>query len=116
VPVASRTTAPGAGHGSEISYVFETLPSKTIVFGARTIAAATPEDLAMAKVIHAYWVSFAKTGSPGSAGGPRWPQYQTTGDDLLEFSADGVAAKAHFLAPRLDVIAAKAEQAAAARR
>jgi para-nitrobenzyl esterase len=113
VPAAQRAAVPGAGHGSEIGYVFETLPMKSIVFGARTIAAATPADLAVAKAIHAYWVSFAKTGSPDSAGGIRWPPYQTKSDDLLEFGAGGVTVQEHFLAPRLDVIA---EKAATARR
>ena len=116
VSAAQRASAPGAGHGSEIGYVFQTLPVKPMVFGARTIPAATPQDLAISKAMHAYWVSFAKTGSPDSAGGPRWPEYQVKSDDVLEFGADGVAVRDHFLAQRLDVIAAQADKAAAARR
>jgi para-nitrobenzyl esterase len=116
VTAAQRAAVPGAGHGSEIGYVFETLPSKPIVFGARTIAAATPEDLAVAKSVHSYWVAFAKTGSPGSAGGPLWPAYQAKTDALVEFGADSVTVREHLLKPRLDVIAAEADKAAATRR
>ena len=62
-------TMPGAGHGSELSYVFDTLPRTPIPYNGRTLPAASPADLAVSRAMHAYWVAFAKTGRPGAAGG-----------------------------------------------
>jgi para-nitrobenzyl esterase len=56
--------------------------------------------------MHAYWVAFAKTGDPGSAGGPAWPRFTPGADRLLEFGADGVNVRTDFDKPRLDLIEA----------
>ncbi len=106
VPAAARPTSPGAGHGSEIGYVFETLPRVPIAFGARQIPAATPQDLAMAARIHGAWVAFAKTGAPVIPGGPTWPRYDPSSDSLVEFGAEGAAIRSAFLKSRLDRIEA----------
>ncbi len=116
VTAAQRATAPGTTHGGELGYVFETLPRAPLHFGGRDIPAATAEDLATAKAIHAYWVSFAKSGDPDSAGGVAWPAYSPASDQLLEFGADGEAVRSGFMKPRLDVIQAKADAAMAGRR
>ena len=76
VPAAARPTSFGASHGSEITYVFDTLPDHPITYGPRTIPAATPDDHKLSDAMHAYWVAFAKTGDPDSAGGPRWPRFR----------------------------------------
>jgi para-nitrobenzyl esterase len=115
VPAAQRATAPGAGHGSEIGYVFETLPTKPITLGARQIAAATSEDLDMAAQIHGAWVAFAKTGIPTLPRGPAWPAYAPRTDLLMEFGADGAAVRAKFLKARLDRIEAVLAQPSAPR-
>ena len=109
VPAAARAATPGAGHGSEISYVFGNLPRAPITYGTRVIPAATPEDLTASKAMHAYWVAFAKTGNPASAGGPRWPAYTFANDALVEFGADGVNVREGLLKPRLDLIEARVE-------
>jgi para-nitrobenzyl esterase len=104
VPASIRATSYGAAHGSEISYVFETLPKHAIELPGRTIPAATADDRKLSEAMHAYWVAFAKTGDPDSAGGPAWPRYTLAGDQLLEFGADGVNVRAGFAKDRLDLI------------
>lgn len=106
VGTAQRATAPGAGHGSELGYVFDALPRAPLTMGARTIPAASPEDLATSKAMHAYWVAFAKTGDPGSAGGPRWPVYSVAAHPMIEFANDGVKVRQGLYPERLDAIAA----------
>ena len=110
VQEASRgPTMPGAGHGSELSYVFETLPTTPIPFNGRTLPAASPADQAVSQAMHAYWVSFAKTGDPGAAGGVRWPRFDPATDPVLQFGADGQVSVQHdLLKARLDLLTAHA--------
>jgi len=39
--------------------------------------------------MHAYWVSFAKTGDPTGDGPTTWPAFSTASDDLIELAAAG---------------------------
>ncbi len=110
VPAAVRPTSFGAAHGSEVPYVFGTLPQQAFSYGGRDIPAATPDDQKVSDAMHAYWVAFAKTGDPGSAGGPAWPRYTVAGDELLEFGADGVNVRKAFAKDRLDAIEAAAQR------
>ncbi len=104
VPAAARPTSYGASHGSEITYVFANLNDQPIKFGDRTFPAATPDDHRLSEAMHAYWVAFAKTSDPDSAGGPAWPRFTPSADRLLEFGADGVNVRTDFAKPRLDLI------------
>jgi para-nitrobenzyl esterase len=115
VAPAQRAASPGAGHGSEISYVFGNLPHAPITYGTRLIPAATEDGLALSKAMHAYWVAFARTGNPGAAGGVRWPAYSAASDPLIEFGNDGVNVREGLLKPRLDLIEARVEAGAATR-
>ncbi len=109
VQEAQRATVPGAGHGSELSYVFETLPTAPLQYGGRTLPAASAGDQAVAQAIHAYWVAFAKTGAPGSAGGVAWPRYDVATDPVLEFTPAGTeVVRQGLLTPRLDLVEANA--------
>jgi len=110
VPAAARATSFGAAHGSEVGYVFGTLPKQAFSYGGRDFPAATPDDQKLSDAMHAYWVAFAKTGDPGSAGGPAWPRYTVAGDELLEFGADGVNVRKGFEKARLDLLEADAER------
>lgn len=74
----------GAGHASEIAYVFNNVRG-------RNGAAADPQDLAVAKMMNAYWINFAKTGNPNGGQLPNWPMYDPNTNELLEFRADGSA-------------------------
>ena len=106
VPAAIRATAPGVNHGGEIAYVFKMLSPVEIKRGTYTIPAATPDDQKISDAIHAYWVSFAKTGEPDSAGGPHWPVYKPDTDAVIDFSNDGVVVRDHFKQEQLDIIEA----------
>jgi para-nitrobenzyl esterase len=88
----------GAGHASEIAYVFDNLTS-------RNGAAIAPKDEEVAKMMNAYWTNFAKTGTPNGEGLPKWPIYSSKDNELLEFRSDGSAVgEADPRKARLDVI------------
>ncbi|MCO5052220.1 MAG: carboxylesterase family protein [Verrucomicrobiae bacterium] len=88
----------GAAHASEIPYVFNNL-------SGRNGAAVAPEDQAVAKLMNTYWANFAKTGDPNGPGLPKWPRYNSSKDELLEFQLDGSAVgKLDPKKARLDVI------------
>ena len=57
VATARRKTLSGAPHASEIPYVFDTVCAR---YGKETSRA----DEAMARVVHAYWIAFARSGRP----------------------------------------------------
>ena len=74
----------GAGHASEIAFVFRTLssPGGGVVglFGA-----ARPEDIAMSELMSSYWVNFAKTGDPNGPGLPAWPAFSSSAQNAMYF-------------------------------
>ncbi len=104
MPTALRKFVPGTPHGGEIGYVFETLPTAPMKRGGIEIPAANGEDHALSAHMHAYWVAFAKTGKPDSAGGPEWPAYTLANDAAIEFGADGVAVHEQFRKEQLDIV------------
>lgn len=98
----------GAPHATEIPFVMDTVSYR---YGD----AATAEDQAAAKITHAYWVNFARTGDPNGKGAdgkplPVWPVYDPATDQLLDISPDarGVP-RADPWKARLDVTAAVAK-------
>ena len=99
VPPSSRNGL-GLGHGGEINYVFGR-------------ATANPEDAATSAAANAYWVAFAKSSNPGSAGGPAWPKYDRTTETALEFGVDGIHPRTKFLTDRLDWMEQHSEQVSA---
>src|SRR5437762_127260 len=98
----------GAGHGSEIPYVFNNLR-------ARNGATVDPKDEAVAKMMNAYWANFAKTGDPNGSGLPKWPQYESGKGEIFDIKLDGSAiSEPDPRKARLDVIE-KAAKAAKSR-
>jgi para-nitrobenzyl esterase len=96
----------GAAHGSEIPYVFDNL-------SARAGAPVPFQDQAVAHMANTYWANFAKTGDPNGPGLPKWPRYDPSKDEILEFRPDGSpSAEPDPRKARLDVIekAAKAKE------
>jgi para-nitrobenzyl esterase len=80
-----RERAPyGAGHGSEVPFVFNTLHAR---WGAP--AEATPEEKELARIMNTYWTNFAKTGDPNGKGVPNWPLYDTKKEEMLDIELDG---------------------------
>jgi para-nitrobenzyl esterase len=73
----------GAGHGSEVAYVFNHLK------GRRGVAEITPDDEKVGQMMHAYWVNFAKNGNPNAPGMPLWPVYSLPKEEILDIETDG---------------------------
>jgi para-nitrobenzyl esterase len=100
VPVAARARARyGAGHGSDITFVFNTLNAR---WGG---GEATPEEKKLAGIMNTYWTNFAKTGNPNSKGVPYWPLYDTQKEEILDVDVDGkIVAKPDPRKARFNVI------------
>lgn len=101
VPPAGRERSPyGAGHGSEISFVFNTLHAR---WGAQGEPTAAEKELA--ETMNTYWVNFAKTGNPNGNGLPTWPQYDIQKAEILDVSLEGkVNSKTDPRKARFDVL------------
>jgi para-nitrobenzyl esterase len=101
VPTAAQQRSPyGAGHGSEVSFVFNTLNAR---WGAP--AEATPTEKELAKAMNTYWANFAKTGNPNGTGLPTWQLYNNQNQDMLDVELDGkIIGKPDPRKARLDVI------------
>jgi para-nitrobenzyl esterase len=86
VSEAGRQRSPyGAGHGSEVSFVFNTLDAPR--FGPPS--KPTESEYELAKKMNAYWANFAKTGNPNGTGLPTWPIYNNQNQDMLDVELDG---------------------------
>jgi para-nitrobenzyl esterase len=85
-----------AAHAAEIQYMLE-------YWGRHTPqSVVSDEDRAMARLMHACWVAFAKTSVPACGAEP-WPAYDPTSDQLMEFgSPSGV--EAHVRKTQLDAV------------
>ena len=78
-------TTPGAGHATEIPFVFASWNSLGVVGGGLK---PTSADLAMTDRMHGCWISFAKTGAPTCPNSPPWPRYTPQSDTLMLFDVD----------------------------
>ncbi len=100
VPVALRDRMRyGAGHGSEVAYLFNTLHARW--------GAATPEpgEQKVAQMMNSYWVNFAKPGNPNGKNLPKWPAYRPKKNKILDVQMDGPAlGRPDPRKARLDVI------------
>ncbi len=71
-----RERRPGATHGSEIPFVFQTA---SFARGA--------DDAQVSATAHGCWTAFIKTGVPACPGAPAWPVYKAADDRLMRFGA-----------------------------
>jgi para-nitrobenzyl esterase len=76
----------GVPHGAEVPYAFATLG---VSMGPFPAPPPTPEDEAVARAVNTYWANFARTGDPNREGLPKWPLYDPSKDEILEFRPDG---------------------------
>ncbi|MDB5479182.1 MAG: carboxylesterase [Caulobacteraceae bacterium] len=92
VAQALRARVPGAGHASEIPFVFaswETMGPEGQ--GLKPSA----DDLRVTAVVHGCWVAFAKSGLPVCPGAPAWPPYTGSYDTLMQFDLNPTL-KTHY--------------------
>jgi para-nitrobenzyl esterase len=101
VASALRQKFPGAPHSSEIPYVFDTISKSMWSDFGKGITAG---DLATARDMHVYWVSFAKTGDPNGPGLPHWSKIAPDGDQLMNFTEDGPKGETDPWKARLDLV------------
>ena len=92
----------GAPHATEIPYVFDTVKEK---YGP----ALTPSDEATARAANAYWVAFAKTGTPSVPSLPQWPVYDPKTDVVLNFTENGPKAEVDPWHGRMELMRRAAE-------
>jgi len=93
-----RPTSKGAGHASEIPYVFASWDKLgAIGMGLKP----SPGDLAVTNTVHDCWVAFAKTGRPSCPPAPPWPNYTPASDTLMEFDSTATT-RQHLYKARLD--------------
>lgn len=89
---ASKTRA---SHADEIQYVWE-------YWGRRTpLSQVNAKDQEVASLMHACWVSFARTSIP-KCGSAAWPAYTPAGDQLMEFGKES-GVRAHLRKVQLDL-------------
>jgi para-nitrobenzyl esterase len=91
VPEKARAASQGAGHVTEVRFVFGGDKQKFL-----------PEEAPLSKAMNAYWAAFAKSGNPDSAGGVAWPRFDAAHEASIEFGSDGVHAREHQFKARLD--------------
>ncbi|WP_293348450.1 carboxylesterase family protein [Phenylobacterium sp.] len=86
---------PTAWHADEIDFVFDGF-DQWVPPGS-----VSEEDRAKAAQTHSCWVAFAKSGIPHCDGGPAWPAYHPTSDQLLEIGRENRVVT-NFRKPQLD--------------
>lgn len=85
-----------AAHAAEIPYMLE-------YWGRRTpLSQVSEEDHAMAELMHACWVAFAKTSVP-RCGAQAWPAYDPATDQLMEFGSPA-GVRQHLRKAQLDAV------------
>jgi para-nitrobenzyl esterase len=78
---AFRGPRPGAGHGDELPYVFD---SWSTIPGLERVL--NDEDRRVTKIMHECWVAFARTGTPQCDGVPEWPAFDEANDWTMELN------------------------------
>jgi para-nitrobenzyl esterase len=92
-----RGSEVGAAHATEIPFVFDTADAR---YGGKL----TEQDKQIAAQTHAYWVAFAKTGTPAPEGLPAWPLYDPSTDGIVDFRVEGPVVGPDPAKARLDVV------------
>jgi para-nitrobenzyl esterase len=83
--VTLRGYSDGAGHGSELAYLWPNFEQN----GVRIASQFSPAERQLSDRIVQYWGEFVKAGSPGAGGRRPWPPYRTDSPVLLSLRARG---------------------------
>ncbi|MBV9508520.1 MAG: carboxylesterase family protein [Acidobacteriia bacterium] len=78
--------AAGAAHGSELPYVFGTLP---VAGRAANAPRYDSTDATVSDQMEQYWTNFAKSGNPNGGSLPQWPKFDATSRAYMDFTANG---------------------------
>lgn len=76
----------GAAHTSEVPYVFRNLAARSWPW--------SPTDHQLSDTMSAYWVEFARNGSPNGGNRPRWPSFVERDGQMMNFEGNPVARSA----------------------
>jgi para-nitrobenzyl esterase len=82
-------------HGIEIQFVFKNIKI------AGPLISKMPEAYALADIVSAAWVAFARTGNPNTAKLPKWPAYSVTSRDAMLFNNESRVEQDPDKGPRL---------------
>ena len=93
-----RGSVPGAVHGADVLYVFQTWKR----FPALASILSENDD-AFSRGVSACWIAFAKTGRPACPLAPDWPAYDPQTDQLVEFGPV-TAVRGAFRKAQLDLL------------
>jgi para-nitrobenzyl esterase len=96
VAASVRGDWPGATHASDVPYVFDTV-------AARHGTKLSAQDEAIAQLMHAYWINFAKSGDPNGAHRTQWPLFNAARDELFNFTDRGAIVDHDPFKARLDL-------------
>ena len=89
----NRSTWGGAGHGTELPYVFGHITTDESQY--------EEVDRTVSRAMAGAWVQFAKTGNPNGAGLPQWPAYTTPEYRLLDYG-DEISVRSNAKSPQVD--------------
>jgi para-nitrobenzyl esterase len=100
----------GSFHGSEVPYVFGTLPDSLYGTDSGPLAdfsvatdSYVEQDRELSAAMSSAWVRFAKTGNPNGRGLPAWPAFASGRDRYLEFG-DRIVDRAAIRIRQLDFL------------
>jgi len=88
----------GAPHATEIPYAFDTVDLRQ----GLNLPEMIPEEAPVARLMHQYWVNFARTGDPNGTEVPTWPKATATTDDVQVLDGQGARHAPDPLKQRLD--------------
>lgn len=99
VRTAHRDSMPGAPHGGELPYVFDTLEQSDVGKGG----ALSAQDIAMASAVADCWAAFVRSGKPECALGA-WQRYAAASDNTMDIGTEHSAEVSHLRAGILDAV------------
>ncbi|MFT3754415.1 MAG: carboxylesterase family protein [Pseudoxanthomonas sp.] len=103
LPVVMRAAGqPGSVHCADSAYVFERPGDAT------NGQAPTDADWVTARMMHGYYVNFAKYRNPNGEGLPDWPQFTVDDQTMLVVSDDKTQAQPNYNDAKLDILEAAA--------